>query len=75
MNILLCIDTVQPWILQTLINHEGHEDHEESIYMLNFIMLFFVPFVLFVVIFKFMHRLYTKNQGAANKYAISIFID
>ncbi len=58
MNILLSIDTVQPWILQTIINHEGHEDHEGYIYVLNFIMLFFVPFVFFVVIFRFMRRLY-----------------
>ncbi len=61
MNILLSIDTVQLWILQTLINHEGHEDHEGSIYVLDFIMLFFVPFVFFVVIFKVtVHRV----QGA-----------
>ncbi len=57
MNILLCIDTVQPWILQTIINHEGHEDHEGYIYVLDFIMFFFVPFVLFVVIFRFIRRL------------------
>jgi len=62
MNILLSIDTVdtvQLRILQTIINHEGHEDHEGSIYVLNFIMLFFVPFVFFVVISKFMRRLFT----------------
>ncbi len=53
----LSIDTLQPWILQTIINHEGHEDHEVSVYVLNFIMLFFVPFVSFVVIFKFICRL------------------
>ncbi len=47
MNILLCIDTVQHWILQTLINHEEHEGY---IYVLNFIVFFFVPFVFFVVI-------------------------
>ncbi len=58
MNILLSIDTVQPRILQTVINHEGHEDHEGFIYVLNFIMLFFVPFVSFVVISRFMRRLY-----------------
>ncbi len=57
MNILLSVDTVQPWILQTIINHEGHEEHEGSIYVLNFIVFFFVPFVFFVVIFKFMRRL------------------
>ncbi len=48
---------VQPWILQTIINHEGHEEHEGYIYVLNFIVFFFVPFVFFVVIFKFMRRL------------------
>ncbi len=58
MNILLSVDTVQPWILQTIINHEGHEEHEGFIYVLDFIMFFFVPFVFFVVIFKFMRRLY-----------------
>ncbi len=55
MNILLSVDTVQPRILQTIINHEGHEDHEGYIYVLNFIMLFFV---FFVVISRFMCRLY-----------------
>ncbi len=57
MNISLSIDTVQPWILQTIINHEGHEEHEGFIYVLDFIVFFFVSFVSFVVIFKFMRRL------------------
>ncbi len=57
MNILLSIDTVQLWILQTIINHEGHEEHEGSIYVLDFIVFFFVPFVSFVVISRFMCRL------------------
>ncbi len=59
MNILLSIDTVQPRILQTVINHEGHEEHEGYIYVLDFIMFFFVPFVIFVVISRFMRRLYS----------------
>ncbi len=67
MNILLSVDTVQPRILQTIINHEGHEEHEGSIYVPDFIMLFFVPFVFFVVIFRFMRKLYKKVRLSAFK--------
>ncbi len=63
MNILLCIDMVQPWILQTIINHEGYEGHEGSVYVLDLIMLFFVPFVSFVVISRFMCSLYIQTAG------------
>ncbi len=60
MNILLSVDTAQPWILQTIINHEGHEGHEEKHYKIKHINRSFVIFVFFVVIFRFMRRLYNE---------------